>query len=78
MRARRTPRGSAAVELAALMITLVPLAMYTLYLEDLLFYHLDQQETVVSTPWDFVHGDYRKVARTQILGNAQTLTKQTY
>jgi len=56
----RAPRGGAAVETAVLMIVLVPLIMYTLFLEDMAFYKFDQQETVVSTPWDFADLDYRE------------------
>lgn len=53
-------RGAAAVETAVLMIVLVPLIMYTLFLEDLLFYKLDLAEAVLATPWDLTGLDYRK------------------
>lgn len=79
MSAKRAPRGGAAVELAVLMVMLVPLAMYTLYLEDLLFYKLDQQETVVSSAWDFVHADYRHGDQPRQIGQmVRGLTRQTY
>ena len=45
------------------MVLLVPLAMYTLYLEDLLFYKINQEEAVVSAPWDAFHPDYRHSGR---------------
>lgn len=54
------PRGGAAVETAVLMIVLVPLIMYTLFLEDLLYYKFDLQETVTSTPWDYADLDHRE------------------
>jgi hypothetical protein len=61
------------------MVMLVPLTMYTLYLEDLLFYKLDQQETVVSSAWDFVHGDFRHGDQPhEIEQMVQRLTGQTY
>jgi hypothetical protein len=57
----RKPRGGAAVETAIMMIALIPLIMYSFYLSDLLFYHLDQDEAVYSTPWDFLSFDYRHI-----------------
>jgi hypothetical protein len=61
MRTARTrePRGGATVETAVMMIALVPLIMYTFYLSDLVFYHLDQDEAVYSSAWDFLSFDYR-------------------
>jgi hypothetical protein len=74
----RAPRGGAAVELAVLMVLLIPLVMYTLYMEDLLFYKLDQEETVFSAPWDFAHHDYRHRLAVLIPGEVQRLTGQIY
>jgi hypothetical protein len=48
-------RGQATVELAILMIVLVPVFLYVLFLEDLLRHRLMAQAAVVTTPWDF-HG----------------------
>jgi hypothetical protein len=53
------PRGAAAVETAVLMIVLIPLIMYTLFLEDLLAYRLEQDETVYSSAWDPAAFDFR-------------------
>lgn len=79
MRTRlRAPRGGAAVETAVLMIVLMPLIMYTLFLEDLLAYKLDEQETVVSVPWDLLHHDYMKNSSSDILGQARQAGMQTY
>ncbi len=53
-------RGQAAVELAVMMVVVVPLIFYTLFLQDLLSYRLDQQETVNAPPWDFAIVNYQK------------------
>lgn len=55
----RRPRGAAAVELAVTMILLVPLIMYTLFLEDLLAYKLDEQEPTIVAGWDHITPDYQ-------------------
>jgi hypothetical protein len=58
---RRTfwnPRGAASVEAAVSMIVIIPVFMYALFLDDLLRYAADVQETVTSTPWDFTHQNY--------------------
>lgn len=46
------------VELAVTMIALVPLLLYTLFLEDLLIYNLDWQEAIVTPAWDALSIDY--------------------
>lgn len=53
-------RGAAAVEMAVTMIVLLPLLFYTLFLEDLLAYHLNWQEAIVTSPWDALPIDYAK------------------
>lgn len=55
----RRRRGAAAVELAVTMILLVPLIMYTLFLEDLLAYKLDEQEPTIVAGWDHITPDYQ-------------------
>ncbi len=50
--AQRRRRGSATVELAVTMVVVIPLTMYTLFLEDYTSYYLDWQEAIVSSPWD--------------------------
>lgn len=59
---RRTMRrrGAAAVEMAVTMIVLLPLIFYSLFLEDLLIYHLNWQEAIVTSPWDPLVIDYTK------------------
>ena len=64
----RNRRGAATVELAVLMIVLVPSIMYTMFLEDLLFYKFDLEEAVTSTPWDATNMDYRKDSTGDIVG----------
>jgi hypothetical protein len=66
------------VELAVFMVLLVPLAMYTLYLEDLLFYKLNQIEAVVASPWDAFHPDHRHGIRAKIEENTQRYNRLTY
>lgn len=78
MRSRKHPRGGAAVETAILMIVLVPTILYTLFLEDLLNFKLEQEETVVSTPWDFASHDYREKSTGDITGTVVRASMQTY
>jgi hypothetical protein len=52
------PRGAAAVEMAISMLVLVPVFLYALFLDDLLRYSLDAQETALSTVWDYTVQDY--------------------
>lgn len=59
-RAFRQPRGAASVETAISMIIIIPVFMYALFLDDLLRYAADVQETVTSTPWDFTTQDYNQ------------------
>lgn len=54
----RKARGAATVEMALSLIVLIPLFLYALFLSDLLRYYLDQQEAVLSTPWDFTVQSY--------------------
>ena len=74
----RSRRGGATVELAVLMIVLIPSILYTMYLEDLLFYKFDLEETVVSTPWDFSNHDYRKKKGNEITGSVRQAAMQTF
>lgn len=53
-------RGQAAVEMAVTMVLLVPLIMYTLFLEDLLTYKLENQEPTIVAGWDYLTPDYQK------------------
>ncbi|MBN1208374.1 MAG: hypothetical protein JXB05_26170 [Myxococcaceae bacterium] len=54
----RSARGAAAVEMALCLLILVPVFLYSLFLDDLLRYSLDAQETALSTAWDFTVQDY--------------------
>jgi hypothetical protein len=56
--ARRKQRGASSVEAAISMLVIIPAFMYALFLDDLLRYAADLQETVVSTPWDFTGQNY--------------------
>jgi len=58
--ARAPRRGAASVEAAVSMLIIVPTFLYALFLDDLLRYAGDLQETVVSTPWDFTTQDYTR------------------
>ncbi len=57
---RSSQRGAASVELAICMLVIVPVFLYSLFLDDLLRYSLDAQETALSTVWDFTVQDYTK------------------
>ncbi len=52
-RLRLRRRGQAAVELSLTTIVFVPLALYVLFLDDLLRYKLELAETVFSSAWDY-------------------------
>ncbi len=56
----RAARGAAAVELALSMLVIIPVFLYSLFLDDLLRHALDAQETALSTVWDYVVQDYAK------------------
>lgn len=75
---RSSKRGTATVELAVLMIVLIPTILYTMYLEDLLIFKFDLEETVTSTPWDFANADYRKNDTDAITGTVRQSAMQTF
>ena len=58
LRRARSRRGQATVELAVTLVVLIPLTMYTLFLEDFNSYFLDWQEAITTSPWDFTAADY--------------------
>lgn len=66
------------MELAILMIVLIPTILYTMYLEDLLYYQFDLQETVVSSAWDPAHYDYRLRTSDFVSKEVTSAAKQTY
>jgi hypothetical protein len=76
-RFHRSRRGAATVELSLLMIVLIPSILYTMYLEDLLYYKFDLEETIVSSPWDFSTHDYRKNG-SGVAGTVQQAAMQTF
>ncbi|RME26734.1 MAG: hypothetical protein D6806_05715, partial [Deltaproteobacteria bacterium] len=51
-------RGAAMVELAVLMLALLPMILLPLYFQDTMFYKLNLQERVFTTAWDFAFADY--------------------
>ena len=55
-------RGGATVELAILMLIIVPTFLYAVFLDDLLRYRLDLEEAVTSSPWDYHPLDYTQGA----------------
>lgn len=54
----RIRRGAATVEMAIAAVILVPTIMYTIFLEDLLNFKLEQYETISSPAWDYLSIDY--------------------
>ncbi len=58
MGSRRAARGAAAVELALSMLVIIPVFLYTLFLDDLLRYALEGQEAALATVWDYTVLDY--------------------
>lgn len=53
-------RGQAATEMAVSVIFIIPLVLYTIFLDDLLHYKLDLMEAVTMAPWDSTVIDYEK------------------
>lgn len=51
-------RGAASVETAICMLVIIPVFLYSLFLDDLLRYSLDVQEAAISTVWDLTVQDY--------------------
>jgi len=51
-------KGQAAVEMAVLMLVIVPVFLYVLFADELNRHKLDLQEAVVSSPWDYAFLDY--------------------
>jgi len=74
---KRYDRGQANVEMAVVMVALVPIFLYVLTADDLLRYRLNLQEVVVSSPWDYTHLDYER--QQEVPGNAlESKLRQTY
>jgi hypothetical protein len=46
-------RGQAAVEMAVTLVLLIPLIMYTIFLQEMLNYTLEAQEPTVTAAWDY-------------------------
>ena len=58
MQKRAKAKGQAAVELAVLMVAMVPVFLYVLFSDELNRHKLDLQEAVVSSPWDYAFLNY--------------------
>lgn len=56
----RAEHGGAMVETAISMLVIVPIIFYSLFLDDLLRYKLDLQETAVQSVWNFTVRDYHE------------------
>jgi hypothetical protein len=67
----RLRRGAASVEMALSMIVLIPIFLYSIFLDDLLRYSLDAQEAALSTVWDFTTQDYTVSAGPNVQRNAR-------
>lgn len=58
---RRQARGAAMVEfMVCMMAAIIPLIYYSLFMQDMLLYRLDQQETTTVPAWDFSVLNYQK------------------
>ncbi|NBD07621.1 MULTISPECIES: hypothetical protein [Corallococcus] len=71
-RLRRGPRGAASVEMALSMIVLIPIFLYSIFLDDLLRYSLDAQEAALSTVWDYTTQDYTQPLKPNRTGSGGT------
>lgn len=78
-RVRRGERhGSATVELAVLLVLLIPALLYVLSVQELLVAKLENQEAIVSSTWDLSEQDYRNQSATTVVGLTQAMSRQTY
>jgi len=69
-------KGQSTVEMAVLLVVLVPTFLYVMTADDLLRYRLNLQEVVVASPWDYTHLEYEPGS---VAGNALvTNLQQTY
>ncbi len=73
-RMTRQSRGAAAVETTIMMVFLVPTIMYTLFIQDLTWYKIEQQETIVSTPWDYNYVDWNRMKMQEASSSGSSTT----
>ncbi len=73
MRNHREEQGGAAVELAILMLIIVPVLLYTLMINDLMRHRLDLQEAVTTSAWDYTTLNYNGLSTNQVKTANQTL-----
>lgn len=59
-RGLRRARGQAVVELAVAMLIIVPTFLYVLFLDDLLAAKLEEEEAVVSAPWEYARVNFEQ------------------
>jgi hypothetical protein len=64
-------KGQAALELAVLMLIVVPAFLYVLFADELNRHLLELQETVVSSPWDYAFLDYESSVPSGALNQLQ-------
>lgn len=77
--ARRRARGTATVEMAVAMIVIVPITLYTLFLNDLLLYNLDWQEAVVTPAWDAAPLDFPRLSiATEAAARIQSVDRKVF
>jgi hypothetical protein len=69
-------RGQAAVELAVTMVVLVPIILYTIFLQELLNYKLEGQEPMVAAASDFIMPDYSN--KDEKIGEVARLNRLKY
>ena len=74
----RAQRGGASVELAVLLVLLVPALLYVTLLQDLLMAKLENLEIVTSSPWDFAPFAHRRLAGEEVSHAVQVLNRRTY
>ncbi len=77
---KRNRRGAAVVEMSILMLILLPLIFYTLFLQDLLKYKLEQQEAIITPSWDFTFIPFQgqKFKRTEAAEAVSRANRMTF
>ncbi len=66
-------RGAAAVEMAISMLLIIPLVLYTIFLEDMLSYRLENQEPTIVAAWDYITNDYMRGSGLKAIGGYNRL-----
>ncbi len=71
-------RGGAMVETAISMLVIVPVVLYSVFLQDALSYKLDLQEAITAAVWDYTTQDYQAKSTSDIQNTVQHVNRLTW